>query len=354
MSEQEFPTKDLPFITAGLPGISGQIKAEPGHFVVEELPVYEPSGQGDHIFVHFTREGWTTRAILQSLADTFSLRDVDLGCAGQKDKQARVTQTVSLMLPVVPEEEVAKRIEDSLPVKVHWARRHNKKLKTGHLLGNRFTIIFQTGEEDALARARETALALHERGLPNYYGRQRFGMKGDNAERGRDILLKGGGGNRWLTRFLLSAYQSQLFNLWLSERIGRGWFDQILTGDVAKKTATGGIFDVEDADIERPRFTAGEITYTGPIYGAQMRWAGGEPGDLERSVMEQAGLTEANLRRARLDGSRRTARLIIEGLSVEPHPLGLAFTFCLPKGSYATTVLREFTKDEEPILSDEE
>ena len=85
-----------------------------------------------------------------------------------------------------------------------------------------------------------------------------------------------------------------------------------------------------------------------------MRWAGGEPGDLERSVMEQAGLTEANLRRARLDGSRRTARLIIEGLSVDPHPLGLAFTFCLPKGSYATTVLREFTKDEEPILSDEE
>ena len=119
---------------------------------------------------------------------------------------------------------------------------------------------------------------------------------------------------------------------------------------MAKKTDTGGLFDVVDAPAELPRFQRGEITYTGPIYGSRMRWAGGEPGQLERHVMEEAGVTSEMLRRARLDGSRRVARLLLDDLSVEPHAEGLLFTFTLPKGAYATTLLREFMK---PDVSDE-
>jgi tRNA pseudouridine13 synthase len=335
----------LPFITANLPGIGGEIKAEPNHFVVEEIPLYEPAGEGEHVYVRLTREGWTTRALQERLTNLFGLREVDVGCAGLKDKHARVTQTFSLLLRD-DEAMVARRIQEDLPVEVVWAKRHRNKLRRGHLLGNRFRIVVLKPEPEATASAEVIAQALQSHGLPNFYGAQRFGIEGDNAQRGREVLSGRGPRERWLKRFLLSAYQAALFNDWLTERIRRGWFERLLTGDIAKKTDTGGLFEVVDAAVELPRFQRGEITYTGPIYGARMWWASGEPGELERSVLEAAEVTTEMLRRARLDGSRRPARLFLSDLSIESHPEGLLFTFTLPKGAYATTVLREFMKTE--------
>jgi tRNA pseudouridine13 synthase len=337
----------LLFITTDLPGIGGEIKAEPAHFVVEEVPLYEPVGEGEHVYVRLTREGWTTRALQRELVSLFGLREVDVGCAGLKDKQARVTQTFSLLVRDVDEAKVAHRIEEALPVEVVWARRHRNKLRRGHLLGNRFRIVVLHPEPEAMARAEGIAQALQAHGLPNFYGAQRFGIEGDNAQRGREVLLSGRGPReRWLKRFLLSAYQAALFNTWLTERIRRGWFERLLAGDIAKKTDTGGLFEVMDAAVELPRFQQREITYTGPIYGARMRWASGEPGELERMLLETAEVTTEMLRRARLDGSRRPALLFLNDLSIEPHPNGLLFTFTLPKGAYATTLLREFMKTE--------
>lgn len=339
-------TQPPPFITAELPGIRGEIKAEPAHFVVEEIPLYEPMGEGEHVYVCLTREGWTTRALQQQLAGLFDLREVDVGCAGLKDKHARVTQTFSLLLRDADEATVARRIQEALPVEVAWARRHRNKLRRGHLLGNRFRIVVLHPEPEAMARAEVVAQALQTHGLPNYYGVQRFGIDGDNAQRGREVLLGRGPRERWLKRFLLSAYQAALFNAWLTERIGRGWFERLLTGDIAKKADTGGLFEVMDAEVELPRFQRREITYTGPIYGARLWWASGEPGELERGVLEAVEVTTEMLRRARLDGSRRPARLSLDDLKIEPHSDGLLFTFTLPKGAYATTVLREFMKTE--------
>ena len=338
------PADTVPFITADLPGIGGEIKTIPAHFVVEEIPLYEPVGEGGHVYERLTREGWTTRALQTELAKLFDLRQVDVGCAGLKDKQARVTQTFSLLLRNVDEAEVAGRIEGALPVEVAWVQRHRNKLRVGHLLGNRFRIVLLPRAPDAMARAQVITQALQVRGVPNYYGAQRFGIDGDNALRGREVLMGRGPRERWLRRLLLSAYQSALFNAWLAERVRRGWFDRLLAGDVAKKTETGGLFDVADVTAERPRFQRGEITYTGPIYGSRMRWPGGEPGELERGILEAARVTTDMLRRAQLKGSRRTARLFPRELGVERQSDGLLFTLALPKGAYATTVLREFIK----------
>ena len=336
----------LPFITADLPGIGGEIKIEPAHFKVEEVPLYEPSGAGEHIYVRLTREGWTTRALHKRLAKLFGLREVDVGYAGLKDKQARATQTFSLLLHDVDEATVGHRIQENLPVEVIWARRHRNKLKRGHLLGNRFNIIVLNPEPDALARAERIAQGLHRQGLPNFYGAQRFGVTGENAQRGREVLLGQRREDRWTQTFLLSAYQAGLFNTWLVERIRQGWFDRLLTGDIAKKYDTGGLFQVEDAAVEAPRFQQREITYTGPIYGWRMRWASGEPGALERQVLENDGVTTEMLRQARLSGSRRPGRLFVEDLCITPHPGGLRFEFTLPKAAYATNLLREFIKSE--------
>jgi tRNA pseudouridine13 synthase len=350
--EVESPVASLPFITEDLPGIGGEIKTDPATFVVEEIPLYEPVGEGEHVYVRLTREGWTTRALERELAQLFDLQDVDVGVAGKKDKHARTTQTFSLLIPPhVDPAQVAQRIRQALPVEVEWARRHRNKLRVGHLVGNRFQIVVTDPEPGALPRAHAIAQALQARGLPNFYGEQRFGMYGDNAVKGKAVLLGGGPRKRWLRRLLLQSYQSALFNAWLAERIRRGWFQRLLTGDIAKKTDTGGLFEVEDAAVETPRFERGEITYTGPIYGGRMRWASGDPGQLEREIMEAEGITIDLLKRARLDGTRRRARLLLRDLTVVPHPKGLAFTFSLPKGSYATTVLREFLKaDRLPAL----
>jgi tRNA pseudouridine13 synthase len=261
---------------------------------------------------------------------------------------ARVTQTFSLWLPHEDEATVAERIQEGLPVEIHWAKRHRNKIKTGHLIGNAFRILVVQTDQEAAERAGVIEEALLERGVPNFYGAQRFGIGGDNAAQGRAILVRRKRARDWTGRFLLSAFLSSLFNDWLAERMRLGWFERLLSGDIAKKTDTGGLFEVEDALVEEPRFRRGEITYTGPIYGYKMRWATGEPGALEREVLEDSGVTEEMLHRAGLRGSRRRARLLTEDLAVEPDPQGLRFAFTLPKGAYATIVLREFMKlDEE-------
>ncbi|MDP6357965.1 MAG: tRNA pseudouridine(13) synthase TruD, partial [Planctomycetota bacterium] len=127
-------------MTDDLPGIGGELKAEPSHFVVEEIPLYEPEGEGEHIYVSLRREGQTTRQIQMELCRIFDLNDAAVGCAGLKDKHARTTQTFSLHMPG-DEQEVADRIQQEMNVELLSSKRHQNKLRTGHLIGNRFTIV---------------------------------------------------------------------------------------------------------------------------------------------------------------------------------------------------------------------
>ncbi|RJX34476.1 MAG: tRNA pseudouridine(13) synthase TruD [Desulfarculus sp.] len=335
-----------PFITPDLAGIGGRIKLEPAHFAVEELPLYLPQGSGPHLYLRLSREGMTTRVLADRLADLFGLERGAVGFAGLKDKQARAVQSFSLYLPGADAGQAARRVQEALPVEVLEAAFHQNKLKTGHLLGNRFTILLSGVEPQAAAQAAAVAQALAQRGLPNYYGAQRFGREGDNAAQGRRALMGAGPRDKWLRKLLLSAWQAALFNAWLAARIARGDFARLIAGDLAKKTDTGGLFDVADAAAEQPRLEAGAITYTGPIYGKKMRWPGGLAAEYEQQILAAEGVDQAQLKRAGLDGSRRPARLLVPELDIRPAPGGLVFSFALPKGSYATVLLREFMKSE--------
>lgn len=350
----EPPQLKLPLITPELLGISGRIKQEPAHFVVEELPLYEPQGQGAHLYICVEREGMTTREVVKALAREFALDQSQIGYAGLKDKEARCTQTFSLTLADMDEAEALRRVNDTLELKAHWAKRHGNKLKRGHLLGNRFKVLVSGVGKGALNCAQAVADALNERGLPNYFGEQRFGVDGDNAQAGRRAI-KGSGGRggrdnrqKWLRSLMLNAFQSELFNRWLAERIQRDEFARVLLGDIAKKTDTGGLFEVEDPVAEQPRLDRGEITYTGPIYGHKMRLASGEAGQRETEVLEAEEVSQQELKKAGLKGSRRPARLLPGPITITPQSEegleGLWFSFALPKGSYATTLLREFIK----------
>ena len=337
-------------ITADLPGVGGRIKVRPEDFAVREIPVYLPSGQGDHLFLRLTRQGLTTRQVVDDLARLLRVKGSEIGTAGQKDKQAVTTQTFSINLSTAEmtrdPDEIVRLVGENLPVVIESADRHANKLKTGHLLGNRFTILVRDAVDQALPRAEAIKRVLLEKGLPNFYGRQRFGAAGRNVDRGRRTLDRGAGKKNWLDKFTLNALQSSMFNDYLAQRMNRDWFGRVLAGDVVKKTDTGGVFIVEDESTDQARFEAGEIIFTGPIYGKKMRWAQGEPGELEKAVLEESGVGLDQLAKARLMGSRRPGIVRLDDIGIEATDEGLVFTFNLPKGGYATVLLDEFMKTE--------
>jgi tRNA pseudouridine13 synthase len=348
----------LPYLTAAQPGIGGQLRASVDHFVVEELPLYEPAGEGQHLYVNLTKSGITTKELQVALARLLRLNPNEIGFAGLKDKYARTTQTFSL--PVTyqvtqqGEEAVTKivsEISEQLSVSVHWARYHRNKLKAGHLLGNRFEItVTDLGVpvQEALTRAEAIAAELHQRGLPNFFGAQRFGHEGANVGKGLALLQeKRRERNPWLRKFLISSYQSYLCNRYLTQRLLSGAFDHLLVGDVAKKYATGGMFDVVDLAAEQARYAAQEISFTAPLFGAKMWVAKAESAAVENAILAEAELPATAWQKAKVEGTRRLGRLLVADLQVEQRNEDqLLFRFSLPKGAFATIVLREFMKVE--------
>ncbi len=344
---------DLPLITPDLAGTGGQIKVEPEHFVVEEVPLYAPDGQGDHLFVCLSRSGRTTQQVIADLAAELRVPPRDIGYAGLKDRQARSTQVFSL--PKVQPAD-AQAAAGELGLEFHWAIPHGKKLRTGHLLGNRFTItVLDPTAPDPLACAAAVIDALQERGLPNYFGTQRFGSWGDNAERGLAILTgkERRPGARWLYELMTSAYQARLFNEYLALRIHRSLFDRLLPGELAKKTDTGGMFIVEDVATDQARFERREITFTGPLFGYEMWSPQGAAAALEAEVLATSPVRPEEWRRHRVAGSRRPARLFLQPIALLPDPQGFVVRFFLPKGAYATIVLREVLKAEPQLVADD-
>jgi tRNA pseudouridine13 synthase len=340
------PPGVVPLVTAALPGVGGALKAVPQDFVVEEVPLYAASGAGEHVYVTHSRSGSATREVVLAMAAAFGLQPRDVGYAGLKDKRAVATQTFSLPLPRADVAEVAARVTGEVGGEVLSVARHGNKLRRGHLLGNRFTVRIAGVHPDGLARARAIAAELESRGLPNAFGPQRYGTDGRNADAGRALVDAGARARRgWLADLHLSAWQASLFDRWLALRMERGWFERILAGDVAKKLDNGALFDVIDEAAESARFGRREITHTGPMFGARMRAASGDAGLLEQEVFDACGVATEALARARLEGTRRAGRIFVDDLSVEPLEGALRVAFRLPKGSYATVVLRELTKD---------
>ena len=349
----------LPYITSEIQGIGGRIRAVPAHFVVEELPLYKTLGEGKHLYVNITKEGLTTREVQHRLATLFGVPEIDVGFAGLKDKHARTTQSFSIPVGNTSSDGIdvaTALIQRELPVAVNWGRLHPNKLRIGHLAGNRFTIIItelEIAEPEALERAQRVASALRDRGLPNYFGPQRFGYDGENVVRGREILLgRFKMSDRWLRRYLVNSYQSHLCNCYLALRVALGLFDRVLLGDIARKCATRSLFEVKDVEVEQARYAAHEISFTAPIYGYEMQMATGTPGELEDKVLTEAGLTLNSFERLKANGSRRVGRLLPEDLTVKTSPEGLTLSFVLPKGGFATTVLREFMKTDSTLASE--
>ena len=348
-----FRWSDLPPLTADLPGTGGVLRREHDDFVVRELPLYLPEGSGSHTYVRVEKVGLTTRDLVTALVQD-GIPERSIGVAGLKDKHARTEQWLSVPRRFDGAVDVLERL---VGVSVLEVSRHRNKLGIGHLRGNRFIVVVRGVTPDALERARAVLAVLAAQGTPNYFGPQRFGRFGRNAIDGalavRGTRVPGG---RVLTRFFVGALQSQLFNALLAERVRDGTFGTVLRGDWARKHDTGGTFEVDDVALEAPRAAALAISATLPLHGTRVRISAHEAGERERAALADLGLTWEDLAGRRHDvrrtphagrrGDRRISRLV--GLEVEVDQDGdaLRLAFDLPKGSYATTVVREITKVE--------
>jgi tRNA pseudouridine13 synthase len=338
---------NLPFLTADLPGIGGVMRATDDDFIVDEEPAYSASGSGDHVFVRIEKRGLNTAQAVHAIAKALRIRERDIGVAGMKDRHAVTRQWISLPPPTTPEAVLALSLPD---VRILDATRHGHKLRTGHVRANRFILRVRGVSE----LAGERAAAILERlarppGAPNWYGEQRFGKYGDNAEKGR-ALLRGEhrSGDRKMDRFFVSALQSELFNAWLVARMTDGLYARVLDGDVLHKVG-GGMFTCEDATVDEPRLVSGELVVTGPMFGTKMRAPTGAAAEREAQILAAAGLAREDFAKVAqiAEGTRRDASIAVRESAIRTlDDGGLELSFALPAGAYATAVMREVMKSE--------
>ena len=358
---------EWPYLTQELPPVPAVFRARLEDFLVEEIPEYAPCGAGDHLYAWVEKRGLSTRQLVRRLAEALGIPPERIGAAGQKDSRGVARQMLSL-----------DRVEEGrlaavrLPgISVLDTARHRAKLRLGSLKGNRFLLRLREVPPEGPALVRTALAVLVRRGVPNFFGPQRFGVRGDTWELGRALLrgdaarartIIGGwpegaqaagpvlGVERWLAGFAVSAYQAWLFNAVLALRLHD--LDRVLAGDLALLHDTGRLVRVRDAELEQARAERFLLSATGPIVGHAMEAPAGEPARIEARVMAQDGLRPGTLPRSgplRCVGARRPLRFrpaevaVEEGLDSFGVYLGIRFE--LPRGCFATAILRELCKE---------
>ena len=369
---------NLPYLTPDLPGIGGIIKESPEDFFVEEIPLYEPSGAGEHVYCQIEKKGLSTFDAVNAISRELNIPRQNIGYAGMKDANAVTRQVISIQ--GVSEEQVSAL---KLPnIEIRWVARHGNKLRLGHLKGNRFAIRIRDVESTDVIKVEPILRVIQERGLPNFFGEQRFGTRQNNDLLGAALIrddnmgvLKlllgtpdprfddaqtiharklfeehkndealhdwprhGGMERRILHRLIkshkpsaavrmidepirrlwISALQSRVFNEVLSRRLAT--FDQVLPGDFAWKHENGACFPVQDAAAEQPRAAAFEISATGPLVGYRMSTPEGDPLKIEQEVLAQFQLTPEQFRlegKHKVKGARRPLRIKLEDVKLE-------------------------------------
>lgn len=322
----------------GAPLFRGLIRQNADEFRVDEEPGFACSGDGEHDFLRVEKRDANTEWVARNLARHAGVPVRDVGYAGQKDRHALTTQWFSVRRPTRQGTDWRHFAADG--VRILETSRHDRKLRRGSHRGNRFEIVIR-GRAPARAAIDDRLTILRQRGVPNYFGPQRFGRDGGNL--GLAGRLFAGERLRRDTRSMaLSAARSFLFNEILARRVESGSWGQVLPGEAVNLDGSGSFFvtDRVTTDIEA-RAAALDLHPTGALWGRGAPGCGGLPAALESQV---AGLYPAfanGLERAEVDVERRPLRLAIRDLGWEVHPDRVALRFRLGRGAFATAVLRE-------------
>lgn len=405
------------YLTHELPGTGGYIKERPEDFLVDELPLYQPAGEGEHIYMLVEKRGMSTFDMLREIGRHFGVPRSAVSYAGLKDKHAITRQVVSVHVPGKRPEDFPMMRHDRIAVL--WTDLHTNKLRPGHLAGNRFSIRIRGINPTDVLAAKRVLDVVEREGVPNRFGEQRFGHLENNHLIGRAIiqmrhedaldLLLGpceahphaqpesriayrhgdydtaidympghlktevyalrrlrkrtvpskivNGLDHTTARYYISAAQSAVFNSVLDRRLIDGTWNRVVEGDLAM-LENRAVFAV-DAEIAADPGTSernerGEIAPSGPMFGPKMTDAGGAIRDLEHRALADFGMSAADFAAydakhpGMVSGSRRPMRVPLGSPEIEggmdEHGPFVRLAFDLPRGSFATTVIREVIK----------
>lgn len=395
------------YLTADIEGVGGTFKESPETFLVEEVPLYTPCGEGEHLYLWIEKRGISTHELINRLSRACKIKEREISYAGLKDAKAVTRQYISIPARMVPNPDSI-QLED---VTILSAERHKNKLRMGHLRGNRFVIRVDGIEPGSQDRIGTILDRIRSCGMPNLFGEQRYGVLGNSHLIGGALLRKDLNGaiahiigepNRikndaWrqaaecfhrgdyaeaarimprrnrvesqilssltegaspekiidrvpmkLMKLYLNAWQSHLFDQLVAERIAG--LNRLQEGDIACKHINGAVFRVEDLAAEQQRADTFEISATAPLFGRKVMLAEAAVGEQERTVLDGEGLSLEQLsysKRLDLSGERRPIRVPVTELNAEfseQTPDSVTLSFQLPKGSYATSLLREVIK----------
>ena len=324
----------------GQPVISGQLKSQPADFQVEEKIAYSLMGEGEHLWLWLEKEGENTDWVAQQLAKWANIRLRDVGYAGLKDRHAITRQWFSLYLPGRADPDLALFQFETVRILKHI--RHQRKLQTGGLSGNRFILTLREiigDQNQAEARLKQ----IQQLGVPNYYGEQRFGRNEHNLVMAQRLF------DGELTRLrpaqrslYISAARSYLFNLILAERVKAGSWNQACSGDVFQLAGSDKWFVDDGSETLAERVNSGDIHPTGALVGAGALPSQGESFALETHVLQNHQAWWQALADLGLKQDRRALRLQPQNMNwqwLDAQTLRLEFD--LPAGRYATALVRE-------------
>ena len=314
----------------------GTLRSEPEDFVVEEDLGFAPSGGGQHVLLKVRKRNANTEWVARQLARIGRFRPPEVGYAGLKDRRAVAIQWFSVPGSAVSMDDWRKVREPQF--EVLEAHGHSRKLPRGALAGNRFSIRVRGVDVDEQALSGRLGL-IRLRGVPNYFGQQRFGRAGSNLER----ISAGSGALRACERgFVLSAARSLVFNGVLAERLREHSWERLEPGDLANLDGRGSFFCVSEVDEPlRARSERLEIHPTGPMWGRGSPPSSGRIAELERRVAATLSPAPALLEEAGMEQERRSLRLAVRDLEGTIEGSAVLLRFRLTRGSYATALLRE-------------
>ncbi|HDG1696846.1 tRNA pseudouridine(13) synthase TruD [Kluyvera ascorbata] len=325
----------------GKPQGTGLLKANPEDFLVVEDLGFEPDGEGEHILVRILKNGCNTRFVADALAKFLKIHAREVSFAGQKDKHAVTEQWLCARVPGNVMPDLSQFQLEGCQV-LEYAR-HKRKLRLGALKGNQFTLVLREVKDREDVEARLQAIA--ERGVPNYFGAQRFGIGGSNllgalrwAESGAPVR------DRNKRSFWLSAARSALFNQIVSERLKKPDFNQVVDGDALQLSGRGSWFVATDDELAvlQARVDARELMITAALPGSGDWGTQRTALEFEQTTLAEETALQSLLQREKVEAARRAQLLYPQQFSWNWwDDVTVELRFWLPAGSFATSVVRE-------------
>ena len=403
------PTNGFAYLTHQHTPIPAQYKQRPEDFIVTEIPLEQPADTGNYLYLFVQKTKRLTSDITRILAEHFSVPRSAVGYAGLKDKHAIARQWFSIENAT---ETRAVEFKDD-HIQIIDIRRHHEKLQRGKLTGNHFQIKLRGIGPEKLIPITQIINQLAKSGAPNFIGEQRFGYRQDNHLLGRDLVLNNTQqfldrflGNPldsepalnqaartayqnkdydralhlWPTvhrferqalgplsrgappqdaangidlthrTFLISAFQSHIFNQLLDQRLRSNTLNTLQPGDVAMQHADRNLIEIDQPAQHQSQADSIQLSPTGPMWGHAMKQAKHEIAQQELNALQQTNVTTQHLADCpdMLEGSRRPLRMPITDpqtrAGADEHGPYVELRFQLPRGSYATVLLREIIK----------